>query len=146
LSQIAPLEATFSAQNMPSGMYRVEFWDVFSGDVIGVEDVFVNGAVDGTLRVNLPPIASLLAVRAIRYAEPSDRRTPTPTFTPTERATPTFTPTATLTPSATATHTTTFTPSPTLTPTFGILISTPTPPQTESPESVPPSPSPAAAP
>jgi hypothetical protein len=148
LSQIAPLEATFSAQNMPSGMYRVEFWDVFSGDVIGVEDAFVNGTVDGTLRVNLPPIASLLAVRAIRYAEPSDRRTPTPTFTPTERATPTFTPTATLTltatltPSATATHTATFTPSPTPTPTFGILISTPT--QAESP--VPPSPSPADAP
>jgi hypothetical protein len=127
-------------------MYRVEFWDVFSGDVIGVEDVFVEGTVDGTLRVNLPPIASLLAVRAIRYAEPSDRRTPTATFTPTMRATPTLTPTATFTPSATATHTATFTPSPTLTPTLGILISTPTPTQAEPPESAPPSPSPADAP
>jgi hypothetical protein len=144
LRQIAPIEATFSAQNMPSGMYRVEFWDVFSGDVIGVEDVLVEGTVDGTLRVNLPPVASLLAVRAIRYAEPSDRRTPTPTFTPTERATPTFTPTATLTQSATAAHTATPTPSPTLTPTFGILISTPTPTPAESPAS--PSPSPLGAP
>lgn len=148
LDQIAPLEATFSAQNMPPGMYRVEFWDVFSGDVIGIEDVFVEGTVDGTLRVRLPPIGSALAVRAIRYAEPSDRRTPTPTFTPTPRGTPTETPTPTFTPSATATLTPTLTatPSPTLTPTFGILISTPTPrpapAQPESPEELPPSPSP----
>jgi hypothetical protein len=158
LYQIEPIEATFSAQHMPAGMYRVEFWDVFSGDVVGIEDVFVNGTVDGTLRVVLPPISSALAVRAIRYAERSDRRTPTPTFTATPRTTPTETPTATFTPSATPTLTATLTasvtpsltPSPTLTPTFGILISTPTPSpaptQPESLEIVPPSPSPNAAP
>ncbi|RMF53184.1 MAG: DUF5060 domain-containing protein [Chloroflexota bacterium] len=150
LAQIVPIQATFSAQHMPSGMYRVEFWDVFSGDVLGVEDVFVNGTVDGTLRVALPPIASMLAVRAIRYAEPSDRRTPTPTFTPTERTTPSFTPSATLTLSATATPSPTFTPSatpsPTLTPTFGILISTPTPTQPESLEVAPSTPLPSATP
>lgn len=131
---------------MPAGMYRVEFWDVFSGDVIGIEDVFVNGTVDGTLRVHLPPITSLLAVRAIRYAEPSDRRTPTPTFTPTPRATPTHTPTATPTPSATPTSTATATSSPTLTPTFIIIISTPTATPFELFDPVPPTPSPNATP
>lgn len=146
LNQITPIQATFSAQHMPAGMYRVEFWDVFSGDVIGIEDVFVNGTVDGTLRVHLPPITSLLAVRAIRYAEPSDRRTPTPTFTPTPRATPTHTPTATPTPSATPTSTATATSSPTLTPTFIIIISTPTATPFESFDSVPPTPSPNATP
>ncbi|MFQ3537148.1 MAG: hypothetical protein SNJ58_14905 [Aggregatilineales bacterium] len=148
LDQIAPIEATFSAQHMPSGMYRVEFWDIFNGDVIGIEDVFVDGTVDGTLRVALPPIASALAVRAVRYAEPSNRRTPTPTFTPTQRTTPTQTPTSTFTPSPTATHTPSPTSSPTLTPTFGILISTPTPSPSppNSPEGAPPSPSPDAAP
>ncbi len=146
--QITPIEATLSARNMPAGAYRAEFWDVFSGDVIGVEDVYVNGSVDGDLRLNLPPIGSMLAVRAVRYAEPSDRRTPTPTYTPTERSTPTETPTATFTPSATPTETPTFTPSlpptATFTPTPAIVISTPstpitpTPTQPESLEAAPP--------
>ena len=85
--------ATMSLAGMPPGLYRVEFWDVFTGDVIGQEDVALSGPVDGILEIPLIPVGRMLAVRAIRYAEPGNRitATPAPSATPRFRPTPTAT-------------------------------------------------------
>ncbi|GAB4552311.1 MAG: hypothetical protein OHK0023_20170 [Anaerolineae bacterium] len=91
LDQIQPISMQAEIAELPSGLYRVEYWDVFSGTVVGLEDVRVEGESLGILRLNLPPLNSLLAIRAVRYAEPANFVTPTLTPTATPRASPTTT-------------------------------------------------------
>jgi hypothetical protein len=138
--QLEPLDFQLLIPDMPAGVYRITFWNTATGDVIGEENVTLGENSDGTLRINLLPITSQLAVRASRVAGPEATptlsstqvitRTPqvslTPSPTATATATDTATPTQTLTPSETftptdtqtPTHTPTSTPTPTLTPTF----------------------------
>ncbi len=89
--------AAIRASGMPAGLYRVELWDTISGNVVGQEEVLVKGVGSGDLTINLLPLTSLLAVRAIRIAEPANVPTPSPTLSPTPRLpqTPTNTPTGT---------------------------------------------------
>jgi Domain of unknown function (DUF5060) len=94
-SLLTPVNADVALANMPVGAYQVEFWDIFSGDVLGSETMLVPGVVDGTLRISLPPITQMLAVRAVRIAAPGLAPTGTPTFTPTLRVLPTQIPTST---------------------------------------------------
>jgi hypothetical protein len=58
--------ATFqlSIDQMPPGTYRVEFWDLESGNIAGDETITVTGS--GQLSVQLLPVAKMLAVRAFR--------------------------------------------------------------------------------
>ncbi|MBN2302871.1 MAG: DUF5060 domain-containing protein [Anaerolineae bacterium] len=140
--------------NMPPGIYRVTFWDTGTGTVIGEESLTLDGGSSnaaGTLRLNLLPITSQLAVRAVRVAGPEIQaappgiqvvtRTPQVSLTPTNTSSPTatdtlspmptLTATATPTVTGTATHTSTptatdtGTPTPTLTDTL-TLTTTPT--------------------
>jgi hypothetical protein len=102
---------------MPVGLYRVELWDVFSGNVVGSEEVTVSGAVDGELRIALLPVARMLAVRAVRIAEPGNL----PTVTPSPTATPRLAPSATPSPTPSATPSATPTELPTATPTIRVV-------------------------
>jgi len=127
------------ADGMPEGEYRVEYWDPYTGQVIGEERVLVRPEDGGQLAFDLLPIARTLAVRAalvtgemltpspiptatltataILTATPTTTDTPTPTMTPTATLTATQTPTATATRTATPTRTPTATrtPAPTVT-------------------------------
>jgi hypothetical protein len=96
-TDIQPITAGMRVAAMPTGLYQVELWDPFTGNVVGQETVTVTGTNEGDLTVNLLPISKMLAVRAIRIAEPADIPSPTPSFTPTPR----IVPTATATPTAT---------------------------------------------
>jgi len=117
--------------NMPAGVYRVEFWDTVTGNILGQEMTTIAGEGHGNLSISLLPIQKQLAIRAFRIDGPdlitplatsAPTRTPsilptptsTPTTPPTEIPTNTATPTniATLTPTNTATLTPTNTASP----------------------------------
>jgi len=80
-----PVSVSLRVATMPPGLYRVELWDPFSGNVVGQEDVTIPGEKDGSLTVNLLPMSKMMAVRAIRIAEPGNAPSPTPTLTPTPR-------------------------------------------------------------
>jgi hypothetical protein len=120
-----PLDVTLTIPDMPTGIYRMTFWDTTTGNVIGEETTTVTAISSNVLRVSLPPFASQLAVRALRVAGPEAQptlevthfatRTPqvSLTPTPTETRTPTETATNTATPTATDTSTPTRTPTPT---------------------------------
>ncbi len=121
-----------SIPGMPSGRYRVEFWDPFTGNVLGEETVTTQ---NGYLEIQLLPIQTQLAVRAFRVetlealetpVSPEPTRTPLISLTPTPTLTLTATPTATLSPTVTSSPTVTLMPS-----------STPTPTQTPSPTVTP---------
>jgi len=150
---LEPVTFDMLLPDMPTGQYRVVFWDVVTGSVLGDDAVTLSDQAGGVLRVSLPPMTSPLALRAVRVAGPDVAETPaatqfatrtpqitltaTPTITPSQTATATATPsaTATVTPSPTATftatptasNTPTKTPSPTKTAT-----KTPTPTHTSS--------------
>ncbi len=80
---------------MPPGQYRIELWDPFSGNVVGSENATISGQTDGPLNIDLLPISSMLAVRAIRVAEPGNAPSPTSTLTPTPKVLATLPATAT---------------------------------------------------
>jgi hypothetical protein len=98
---------------MPEGQYRVEFWDPYTGQVIGEDRVQVVAADAGELAFSLLPIERSLAVRAfpadglvLPTVVPTATRgtaTPLPTATDTATLTPTSTPTDTATGTATTT-------------------------------------------
>jgi hypothetical protein len=94
-----PVSVALTCTAMPAGLYLVELWDPLTGNVIGQEDVYVEGTPTGTLTVTLVPVTSMIAVRAFRLAEPGAL----PTVTPVLTATPRISPTPTLTPIPTAT-------------------------------------------
>ncbi|MBZ0305515.1 MAG: hypothetical protein K8I82_05555, partial [Anaerolineae bacterium] len=117
-----------SIPGMPPGRYRIEFWDTFTGNVLGEETVTTQ---NGYLEILLLPIKTQLAVRAFRVETLEALVTPVipePTRTPLISLTPTATSTLTMTPTVTPTPTLTSSPTATLTPS-----STPTPTQTPSP-------------
>ena len=136
-----PLSFRVQVPDMPPGVYRVTFWDTTTGTVLGEENITLRTDSDGILRINLLPITSQLAVRALRIAgpetdtvpsvtqqvatrtpqvsltpTPTDTATPTTTPVPSDTPTPTDTPTETPTATATATPTDTLTPTPSRTP------------------------------
>ncbi len=144
---LEPLSFRLAVPAMPPGLYRVTYWDTATGAVIGEESVTLPEGTDGTLMINLLPITSQLAVRAIRVAGPEENapartpqiatRTPEVSLTPspTETATPTTTLTPSITPTSTDTDTPTNTPEPTDTATNTATPSdTPSPTVTDSPE------------
>jgi hypothetical protein len=81
--QPTPVTATLRIDNMPPGQYRVELWDPFTGNVVGSETMTIADTKGGSLSVNLLPISSMLAVRALRIAEPGNAASPTQSPTPT---------------------------------------------------------------
>jgi hypothetical protein len=121
--RMEPLPFDLLIPAMPAGQYRIVFWDVLTGSVLGDDTVTLADAAGGTLRVSLPPLTSPVALRAVRVAGPDvaetpaatpfATRTPQITLTPTPTITPSFTPTATATPTATPTDTPTATSTPT---------------------------------
>ena len=122
--EIEPLTFSLRVPNMPTGEYRVTFWDTLTGQVVGEERHTLRADSDRTLHIALLPMTAQLAVQAVRIAGPTDEQPPTPVYvtrtpqvslTPTPSDTPT--PTHTLTPSATFTATNTPTHTPTRTPT-----------------------------
>jgi len=128
---LEPITLDLLLPDMPTGQYRVVFWDVATGSVLGDDAVTLSDQAGGVLRVSLPPMTSPLALRAVRVSGPEvvetpaatqfATRTPQITLTPTPTITPSDTPTATATLSPTATvtltpsATATATPSPTAT-------------------------------
>lgn len=84
-AQIKPVVVKLRVDGMPPGQYRVELWDPFSGNVVGSENTTISGQKDGPLTVDLLPITTMLAVRAIRVAEPGNAPSPTPSLTPTPK-------------------------------------------------------------
>ncbi|NPV66758.1 MAG: DUF5060 domain-containing protein [Anaerolineae bacterium] len=118
-----PVGQVFRAvvDGMPAGEYRLEYWDPFSGQVIGEERTRVRPEDGGQLAFDLLPIAQTLAVRAMPVTgvapvpSPTASVTATATVTPTLTATPTSTLTATATPTAIPTRASTATPTPSLT-------------------------------
>lgn len=130
---------------MTPGVYRVEFWDADTGNILGEELHTLSGNQIGTLSIMLLPIRTHLAVKIVRVQageplaqppSPLPTRTsaiqPTPTPSVTATASPTATPTATSSSTPTATPTNTLTNTPTAT-----LTSTPTNTATSSPTSTP---------
>lgn len=71
-----PLNFQLRIGGMPPGVYRVELWDPFSGNVVGDEMLTVSGSEPGALTITLLPITQMLAVRAFRVNEAG--ATPTP--------------------------------------------------------------------
>jgi hypothetical protein len=138
---LEPLNFGLHLADMPSGIYRVTYWNTSTGSVIGEESLTLPEDSDGVLRLELLPITSQLAVRVVRIAGPDVQpvpeateyttRTPQVSLTPTNTATPSATHTATPTPtsSPTSTATSTRTPRPTRTPT-ATATSTPSPTRT----------------
>lgn len=63
---ITPIESTLTLPNMPAGTYRVEFWDTFSGNVVGEDQITLAVETDGTLEVPLLPVNTQLALRVFR--------------------------------------------------------------------------------
>jgi hypothetical protein len=63
---VQPKAVTFTAEipGMSAGMYRVEFWELSSGNIAGEEQITVGA--DGFLRIPLLPVSSMFAVRAFR--------------------------------------------------------------------------------
>ncbi len=137
-TRLKPLAFDLLIPAMPAGQYRIVFWDVLTGSVLGDDAVTLADPAGGTLRVSLPPMTSPVALRALRVAGPDvvetpaatpfATRTPQITLTPTPTITPSFTPTATATPTATPTDTPTATATPT---------ASDTPTQTASPTKTP---------
>ncbi len=139
---LEPLNFGLRFPAMPPGVYRVTYWDTASGSVIGEETITLAEDSDGTLRLELLPITSQLAVRIARIAGPEIEQTPAATefatrtpqvsFTPTPSETPTLSPTptraATSTPAPTATSLPTMTPTP-----LPTLTSSPTDTPTDTP-------------
>lgn len=64
----SPLEFQIELPNMPTGIYRVEYWDTFSGNVLGEERLTL--ASEGLLNIPLLPITDQLALRLFRIAGP----------------------------------------------------------------------------
>ncbi|MEP7284382.1 MAG: DUF5060 domain-containing protein [Chloroflexota bacterium] len=84
--QIKPVTVSLRVDGMPTGQYRVELWDPFTGNVVGDEQVTVAaaaGAKTGNLAINLLPISKMIAVRAFRIADAAG----VPTQAATEAAT-----------------------------------------------------------
>ncbi|MEB2286978.1 MAG: DUF5060 domain-containing protein [Anaerolineae bacterium] len=135
---LEPITLDLLLPDMPTGQYRVVFWDVATGSVLGDDAVTLSDQAGGVLRVSLPPMTAPLALRAVRVAGPEvapttvatqfATRTPQITLTPTPTITPSDTPTATRTPSPTATIT------PSLTATF---TATATPTASDTPTATP---------
>jgi hypothetical protein len=125
--RLEPVTFDLLLPDMPTGQYRVVFWDVVTGSVLGDDAVTLSDQAGGILRISLPPMTSPLALRAVRVAGPDvaetpaatqfATRTPQITLTPTPTITPSYTATATVTPSPTATFTATATPTASDTPT-----------------------------
>jgi len=125
---------------MPVGVYQIELWDTISGNILGQELITVEGDMIGDLVMDLLPIQTQFAFRAVRIDDgsvitiptPLPTRTPfvLPSATPTITLSPTPTPTNTNTPTTTSTFTPTATPSATNTPTITL---TPTETYTSSP-------------
>jgi hypothetical protein len=90
--QIKPVMVKLRVDGMPPGQYRVELWDPFNGNVVGSENITISGQKDGPLTVDLLPISTMLAVRAVRIAEPGNAPSPTPSLTPTPKVLATATP------------------------------------------------------
>lgn len=89
---VQPVSATINMNEMPAGLYNVELWDTTTGNVIGEEQVYVTGVPNGTLSISLIPISEMLAIKAIRVAEPANLPTTTPIPTATPRIVPTVPP------------------------------------------------------
>lgn len=67
-TEITPLTGTLTLNGMPDGEYRVEFWDPFSGNVIGEELLRLNAESTGKLTIDLLPVERQLALRVLRVA------------------------------------------------------------------------------
>jgi len=78
-----PVLARLKTQALPPGIYDVELWDVFSGNIVGKEQVTV--APDGVFTIELLPITQMSAIRAIRVMEFDGLPTAAFTLTPTPR-------------------------------------------------------------
>lgn len=63
---ITPLNGRLDLPNMPIGVYRVEFWDTATGNVVGEDHVQVQEEDNGVLHISLLPITSQLALRVFR--------------------------------------------------------------------------------
>jgi hypothetical protein len=115
-----PLDVSLAMTDMPTGIYRVTFWNTTTGNVIGEENTTVTAISNNVLHVTLPPLASQLAVRALRVAGPEVQPSPEVTrfVTRTPQVSLTPTPTATRTPTDTSTATLTYTYTPSSTPTY----------------------------
>ncbi|MBX3066748.1 MAG: DUF5060 domain-containing protein [Anaerolineae bacterium] len=90
---LQPVLASLHVDHMPSGLYSVELWDPLTGNVIGEEQVQVFDTPTGKLTIDLLPLNSMIAVRAVRIAEPANLPTLTPAPTSTPRFVPSITPT-----------------------------------------------------
>jgi hypothetical protein len=142
---LEPLNFALNIPDMPPGTYRVTYWNTTTGSVIGEENItLAEGNSKGTLRLQLLPITSQLAVSAFRVAGPEIAPTPettqfvtrTPQVSMTPTATETSTPTETLTPAPSSTSTPTAIPSDTPTATETAIPSD-TPTRTPSPTITP---------
>ena len=67
---ISPIEAQLSFSDMPNGNYRIEYWDPFTGNVIGEDFVTLTEVDNGELVAALLPIDQQLAVRIFRISGP----------------------------------------------------------------------------
>lgn len=63
---IAPIAATLSIPNLPTGQYRIEFWDTFTGNIIGTDYATVTEDDAGVLQVMLLPTNTGFALRIFR--------------------------------------------------------------------------------
>lgn len=119
---LEPLDFSLELSDMSAGVYRVEFWDTETGNVLGEERITLDSEGNGMLRIPLLPIRTQLALRIFRITVPDGEelpatiqptRTPpvTPTDVPTEIPTGTPSQTPTSTAEATDTESTTTTPS-----------------------------------
>lgn len=92
-----PILFEYLLGGMPAGRYVAEIWDPLSGAVLGEQLLRVDD--DGMLRLELVPMDSELAIRAVRQPDtpalaPTTITTETPTMT--ETFPPTITPTPTV--------------------------------------------------
>jgi hypothetical protein len=101
---LEPLDFTLELSDMLAGVYRVEFWDTETGNVVGEERITLSSDSDRMLRIPLLPIRKQLALRIFRMAAPEDEQ-PQATFEPTRTPpiTSTAVPTTTLSPTLTGT-------------------------------------------
>ncbi|MFC1959644.1 DUF5060 domain-containing protein [Chloroflexota bacterium] len=136
----AGFQAVFSG--IPAGDYRVEFFDPYTGQVVGEEKAIVGEETDDLLQIELLPIRRTLAIRVMPYTgavlpemEPTSTR-PTATASPT--VTLTYTPRPSATPSPTETGTPTLTHTPVATATVTLTdTTTPSPTETSPPTATP---------
>jgi hypothetical protein len=98
---IEPLLYQLQIPGMGAGEYRVEYWDTFTGQVLGEERItVVADNLNGILNLELLPLNTQLALRVFRVAGPiqtAPSRNNVITATPTSTTAPTFTPAASLT-------------------------------------------------